>query len=357
MLGMRIYTAAEQVAAHLREELLGGRMSGAMPGVLKLEAELGVNRNTLEAALRLLEKDKLLVPQGSGRRRMIQLPEDGKKTHPLRVRILPFENSVRNTGYMIELRHLLIESGHSSAFASKSLTDMRMEVRQVEKLVEKTAADAWVVVAGSREVLEWFHDHSLPCFALFGRRRGLPIASTGPDKVPAVVEATRALIGLGHRRIVLLGRRLRRLPEPGAGERAFLEELARHGISPGSYHLPDWEESIKGFQARLAALFNVTPPTALIIQEAPFFVAAQQFLLRQGLHVPDDVSMVCTDDNPAFSWCDPPVSHIRWDSAPLVKRLVRWANNIARGKDDRRQDSTKAEFVRGGTIGPAREWK
>ncbi|MGB6222938.1 substrate-binding domain-containing protein, partial [Haloferula sp.] len=200
--------------------------------------------------------------------------------------------------------------------------------------------------------LEWFLSQSLPCFALFGRRRKLPMASAGPDKQPAITEATRTLIGLGHRRIVMLTRRMRRLPEPGEVESSFLRELASQDISPGPYHLPDWEENIEGFHACLDQLFKVTPPTALIIDEAPFFVAAQQFLLRQGLHVPDDVSLVCTDADLAFSWCDPPVTHIRWDSAPLVHRIVRWANNAARGTEDHRASFTKAEFVRGGTIGP-----
>ena len=60
--------------------------------------------------------------------------------------------------------------------------------------------------------------------------------------------ATRELIGLGHRRIVMLARPRRRLPERGASERAFLDELATGGVAPGPYHLPDWEESIEGFR-------------------------------------------------------------------------------------------------------------
>jgi hypothetical protein len=31
---------------------------------------------------------------------------------------------------------------------------------------------------------------------------------------------------------------------------------------------------------------------------------------------------------------------------------VRWADNVARGKDDRRMARIAAEFVEGGTIGP-----
>ena len=49
----------------------------------------------------------------------------------------------------------------------------------------------------------------------------------------------------------------------------------------------------------------------------------------------------------------PSVAHIRWDYRPVLRRIVRWTNNIARGKEDRRQTSTKAEFVEGGTVGLA----
>ena len=167
--------------------------------------------------------------------------------------------------------------------------------------------------------------------------------------------ATRTLIQLGHRRIVLLARTGRRLPEPGATERAFLDELAVAGLSPDAYHLPDWEVSIKGFHDRLNSLFRWTPPTALIIQEAIFYVAALQFCANRGLRVPHDVSLVCTDADPAFHWCQPSVAHIRWDSRPVVRRIVRWAAHISLGQEDLRQTLTPAEFVPGGTIGPARD--
>ena len=61
---------------------------------------------------------------------------------------------------------------------------------------------------------------------------------------------------------------------------------------------------------------------------------------------------VRADPDPGFEWCRPPVAHIRWDYRPVVRRVVRWTNNVALGKDDRRQSFTKAEFVDGGTIGP-----
>jgi DNA-binding LacI/PurR family transcriptional regulator len=110
---------------------------------------------------------------------------------------------------------------------------------------------------------------------------------------------------------------------------------------------------VEGFYERLEALFQVTPPTALIIDEVAFFVAVQQFFAGRTIRVPQDVSLVCTDASPDFDWCRPTVAHIRWDTRPVVRRILRWTANVSRGKEDLRQTLTPTEFVVGGTIGPA----
>jgi DNA-binding LacI/PurR family transcriptional regulator len=346
-----VHSAAEQVAAYLRGELLAGAWSGLMPGGDRLAAELGVGSDTIEAALKQLEHEGFLVNQGRRRGRLIARPAGAGATRRLRVALLLFEAGDRRTETILDLEHELKEAGHLVLFARKYLTDLGMDLGRVARMVEATEAEAWVVVGGGREVLEWFAAREQPAFALFGRRRGVRIAGTGPDKLPVFAAIARALIGLGHRRIVLLARWMRRLPVPGAPEQAFLNELAAHGIAPGPYHLPDWEESIDGYHARLESMFQLHPPTALIVDEAPLFVAAQQFLARGNLHVPEDVSLVCTDNDPSFEWCRPMVSHIRWEPRPVVNRIVRWAANVSRGKKDRRQSLTPAEFVEGGTVG------
>jgi DNA-binding LacI/PurR family transcriptional regulator len=347
-----VLTAAEQVAAHLRGELLRGTWSGLMPGGDRLAAELGIGRDTVEAALRMLEEGGLLVNQGRRRGRLIAPLTDATPTRRIRVVVLPYESMDRGLDYIVELRHGLSDAGHSVHYSPKSLTELGMDLGRVARMVEHTEADAWVVIAGSREVLEWFAAQGKPAFAVFGRRRGLRIASVGPDKPPAMAAATRTLLGLGHSRIVLLVRQMRRLPKPGAVEQAFLDTLAEHGISPGPYHLPDWVDHAEGYHARLQSLFRHTPPTALIVDEVALFTAAQQFIGSKGLRVPEDVSLVSTDYDTSFEWCRPRISHIRWDTRPVVKRVVRWANHISRGKEDFRQTLTPAEFVEGGTIGP-----
>ena len=347
-------STVSQLAAYLRGELAQGRWRGRMPGVIRLAGELGAARNTVEAALRELEREGLLVPQGLGRGRLIDL-QGGNQTSGLRVAILPGDAADRGLNYLIELQHELEVAGHHAFCTSESMEDIGMNVERITRIVKKTEADVWIVLAGSRGLLEWFAAQENPCFALFGRRRGIPLAGVGPDKQPPLATCTRMLAGLGHRRIVLLTRARRRLPVPGELENTFLDELAACGIHAGPYHLPDWEETADGLHARLDELFRVTPPTALILDEVPFFFAAQQFLVNRGLRVPQDVSLVCNDASPDFDWLLPKVAHIRWESKPLVRRIVRWAGNMSRGKQDKRQTLTPAEFVTGGTIGPAKE--
>jgi DNA-binding LacI/PurR family transcriptional regulator len=270
----------------------------------------------------------------------------------MRVAILTGDGTDQRRDYIVDLQHALEAAGHTAVLHQKSLADLGMNVKRVARFVAANEADAWVVLAGSRDILEWFAAGKRATFALFGRYNGLPLAACKPDKPPALADATRRLIELGHRRIVLLCREIRRLPEPGQSESAFLDELDEHGIPHGAFNLPSWEESAAGLRELLVNQFTHTPPTALIIQEPALYFAAIHFLANQGIRVPGEVSLVCTDPDPSFGWSDPPVAHIRWESRPLVRRIVRWAANVSRCKKDIRQTSVEAEFVEGGTMGP-----
>jgi len=343
-----------QVVEYLSREMVSGRWGRLMPGSGRLARELGVNRKTTEAALAELERLGLLESQGVGRRRRIVAPSGRSRPHKLRIAILDYDPLEQTEAYAIVLQHLLLAAGHAAFFTGKSLTQLGMNLARVRRLVDDTDADAWVVCSASREILRWFAAQRVPALALFGWRHGLPMANVGPDMEKPSLEMCRELIRLGHRRIVRICRKLRRWPALGPVEQAFVTELAAHGIAPSSYHLPDWEESVEGFHACLESLFRITPPTALILDEPPFYTAALQFCVTRGLRVPEDVSLACGDSDLTFGWCRPSVAHIQWDTRPVLQRIVRWAANVSRGKHDLRQTMTLAKFVAGGSIGPMR---
>ena len=342
----------DQFTAHLREGVLSGHWTETMPGEHRLAAEFAINRKTAKAALQRLEKEGLLVAQGTGRRRKIVLPK-GHAPPGLRIALLLFDIPAQGLDYVIDLRHRLEAAGHLPFYTDKSLNELDRNVRRVARYVARTEADAWIIGAGSREILEWFARQETPAFAKFGVRDGVSIAATGPDKTPTLAELTRRILELGHRRISFIVRREYRAPEPARPVRAYLDALEAAGITTGNFNLPDWEESREGFERLLDSLFGgPTPPTTLMLDEAYQFHASYHYLSQKGLKIPQDVSLICTDSDPGFDWCEPAVSHIRWDYRPVVRRMVRWANNVSRGKDGRRQTLTKAEFFEGGTIGP-----
>ena len=353
MAEMRFLSKIEQVAAFLRAELADGRWEGAMPGRVELAAELGLYERTVEEALRLLEKEGVLIPQGAGRRRLIAQVGVPVKAS-LKVRILLYERIDQGLPYHVDLLHRLADQGYAAAFAEKSLHDLGMDVKRAAAYVKSETADAWVVSAASREILEWFAAQPTPAFAKFGWSQGLPLAAVRIDKIPAMKTVVRKLHALGHRRIVHMVREEGIKPRFGLFEQTFMDELNALGIVTGPYNLPDWGHESAGFHRCLDSLFQHTPPTALILSEARLFIAAYFHLARRGITAPRDVSLVCDDPDTAFCWCEPPVSHIRWDSRPVVNRIVQWVDHIARGKEDHRQSASPAEFVEGGTIGPVK---
>jgi LacI family transcriptional regulator len=347
----RSLSAAEQLAAHLREEIQSGGLDGDMPGVAQLVRRLGVGTKTVVAALESLKHEGILEGNGERRRSRIAEADSGKKTG-LRIRLLLYEESDAHSELIVQLGFWLEQRGHKVAHAAQTLTALKFDVKRVARMVEMNDGDAWIVQAGSRPVLEWFAKRSVPAFALFGRQSQLPMASLATLKSPAVAESLRRLVALGHRRIVMLVREERRKPTPGLLERRFLEELGNLGIETGAYNLPDWEDNAEGFRKGLDSLFRHTPPTALFLSEPALFFACQQYSLGKGLVVPRDVSLITLDDHPAYEWFEPEVSHIRTDTRRWVPRVVQWADNVANGKEDRRETLIRAEFVEGGTIGP-----
>ncbi len=356
MAKIRLLSKIEQIALHLREEISAGKWAMEVPGREEIALEYGLNSKTVEESLRLLEREGVLVSQGAGKRRRIS--EDVvSEAKTLKIRIILYDKLDRFDTYQVELTHRLTEAGYDVAHTEKTLHDMHMDPSQLADYVKSHPADAWIVPGATQSILNWFVSESIPALAIFGRFEEMPIAGIGVKKIPAMEQAVEKLIQLGHRRIVLLVREEKRKPNIGMFEQAFLDVLKRNQIPVGEYNLPEWEDTVAGYHRCLDSLFRTTPPTALVISEFYLFVAAQQHLASMKLSAPHDVSLLCDDPHQAFSWTMPEVSHMYWDYRPIVSRALQWADRISRGKEDVRQSYIRAEFIEGGTIGPAQTRK
>lgn len=343
---LRIYSAAEQVAAHLRTELACGTWTTHMPGGAALAQELGIGRMTADAALEILEKEGLLQSQGAGKRRRIADPNTHVQT-AMRVALLLYEPEDAANRHIYELRQQFASSGHYLSFAPKSQVELKHNPKRVARMVKDYPADAWIVMAGSKPLLRWFSELPIPAFALFGRMQNLPIAGTRPNKDLAMKQLIQQLADLGHRRIIFLVREERRKPFYGRQEENFLEELENRGIKTGSYNIPDWEESSAGLRECLDKLFKLTPPTAILIDDGLLFLPIQNYFAQKNIRDRKIPALICTDYNPSFNWCEPAIPHIFWDHRSTTRRIVRWVDHVACGKTDIRQSFTRTTFIEG----------
>lgn len=354
MKNLQILSVAEQIAAHLREEITSGRRSGTMPGRSELAKLFDVGITSMEQALRQLEAEGLLAPQGNGLSRTITKSSLTSVKPTLRIAILGYDPTTANEGTFSDAYHVLLEAGHDVFFTRKSLIEMNFELKRIAKYVQKIECDAWIVCSAPRDVTEWFANYHTPTFLLSGRRRGIPIASVGPDKACAIATATQRLIDLGHRKIVMLVRPERVNPAPGNQERAFMQTLEKNGITPGAYHFLQFDDVTHGIHNKLEGLFKTTPPTALIVDELAIVISTLQFLAKKRLQVPADISLVSIQADPAFAWCHPSIAQVYWNTALSSRRVLSWVRNIAQGKKDRKETHIQAEFIDGGTVGPVK---
>lgn len=301
-----------------------------------------------------LEKEGILESQGKGRPRLVR-----HSVLPLapctRVVIMLYEPADAYHALIVDLQHRLFESGHMVSFASRSLMELKHDPQRVLALLEKTPADAYVLVAASKPVLRGVLQLPAPVFAMFGRMAGLSIAGVGQNTRKALREAIDWLYKHGHERIVKLTRGENLQGELGSVERDFLSELEARGLPTGPYNLPYWENTPKGLHQCLEELFRVTPPTAIILDEWKLYYVVRNYLAAKRGQASRDAVCISMDYHDSFDWCRPRVPHFHCDQQKYVKRTVQWVNNMAGGKKDKRQTTIFAKFIDHGPLSTGAE--
>jgi DNA-binding LacI/PurR family transcriptional regulator len=343
---MKTLSISEQVALHLRDALQQGKWVGVMPGRDRLARELGVHGSTIERALGQLEKEGLLVSAGAGKRRKIVSKKLAQRA--MRVVILLYDSADVLDHRIAEIQQHLHVAGYQPSFASKAMSELKHDPKRIMSMMKAHPAEAWIVIAGTRPVLEMFSKASTPTFALFGNMSNLRIAGTGARKMEALRNCIDHLHRTRRRRIVMLVRRGGQATEMNMTERVFFEELQKRHLSQSSFNLPEWEDTPDGLRRCLEELFKVTPPDAILVDDWILSYAIQNFLSNKRGLAFRQVECVSMDYHSSFNWCQPAIPHFYWDQSKTIRRIVQWVNHIAQGKEDRKVKLIEAKFIPGG---------
>lgn len=193
---LSIRSVSEQIADFIKQEIQRGRWEEFFPGRNELAKQLDQAVMSVEMALQQLKNEGWLISQGAGRPRKVVNLAESNRVHSLRIAMMLYEPEAYSDGFYPRLLHLLREDGHNAFFVNTTQMGLGWSVKKLARKVKEVKADAWIICTPTKEFAEWFAQSGIPVFALFGRRRGLPIASSGPDKAAAIAEATRKLISL-----------------------------------------------------------------------------------------------------------------------------------------------------------------
>lgn len=360
---IRRISLVEQTVECLREGIRSERWKGHLPGSIKLAAELGVSRRTTRAAVATLVAEGVLAEGGSQGAYAIALPEMNMAAGPRRLRIgLLLQNPLEDEPREVHLRFLrladrLKSAGHFCEFVRVPPSKNPDKTGHLSKVVKTSAADAWILNRPSLQTVQWFIASKIPAMALGGRSAGLAVASTGIDAEQVLRQIVRRLVGLGHRRIVFLVHPTMLAPTEGPLVRVFREELAAAGVKPGEFNVPVWEETPAGLAGLFDSLYRYTPPTALICLPVGATFGTINHILRHGLRISEDVSLVSLRTDPCLDWILPGVTtaHTRMDETVFFRRTLGWVKSVSTGKPDTRRQLCPAEFIEGDTVGPAKQ--
>jgi LacI family transcriptional regulator len=154
------------------------------------------------------------------------------------------------------------------------------------------------------------------------RLAGVPCDAVVIDNERGGREATMHLVGLGHRRIALLGVETDWTSDAGRlnGYRTALRtagiEFDNKLVVRIPLHSPDTE-------MRIEALLDEGGPTAIFAANNTLAEQVWHVLRRRGLRIPGDISLVGFDDVPWMGMVDPAITVVEQPTLELGRRAAR----------------------------------
>jgi DNA-binding LacI/PurR family transcriptional regulator len=348
-----------QTVAFLNAQIENGEWRDWLPSERSLCDLLQVSRNTLRAALAQMKTEgrirpvhgagnQILARQGGAARRRSQdvallTPEPIERLRPMQslwiddMRALLSERGMR----------LRVFHGHHYFAANPGPS--------LQKLVTRNPHGCWILMLANETVQRWFSKNAIPCIVAGSTYSGLDLPFRDLDHRAMCRHAAGVLLGLGHRRLVMLTQKSRRAGDLES-EAGFLEgvKLSRHEDAEAVviYH----EETVASVTHAVRRILKLQPaPTALLIVHPHYYLAVASRLAQSGVRIPEEISMISRDDDPFLSFIVPVPARYVVSPHLMAKSLLRPVLELLEGNaTTQRASMIMPEFFRGESIaGPA----
>jgi len=161
----------------------------------------------------------------------------------------------------------------------------------------RSGVDGVIVTGGvlSPEHIQGLRQHHLPLVFAGRRSSGTGESGVSVDNIAAGHEATRFLIGKGHREILYLSGAAESLASKDR-ERGYEDAMESHGLAPsvvrGDYSMES------GFEEASRIAGSKNPPSAVFAANDMLAIGLILGLINLGVKVPNDLAVAGCDDVP-----------------------------------------------------------
>jgi DNA-binding LacI/PurR family transcriptional regulator len=316
-----------QVAEKITAEIAAKTWVGWLPGERALAETLQVSRKTVRKALALLEhRGVVRTEHGVGHAIVSTRVNSRRARSSLSVGLLtqgPLEQLRPFTALWVDkLRALLTERNIRFVLLAGHRFFTRHPERALTRLVEHNPMDCWVLIQSNEAVQHWFADRRVRCVIAGSAHSGLALPSVDLDYFALCRHAVGAMLRHGHRRIAfltLLSQRAGDL-ESESGFAAGARMPAYPGVTA---EILRHDGSVRGVERILHRILErSSPPTAMLVSNPAYYLSVIALLARRGLRVPEDISLVCRDDDTFLSFLVPEPARYSCNPTTFAKQLL-----------------------------------
>lgn len=349
-----------QTIAFLNAQIESGEWREWLPSERSLCDLLQVSRNTLRAALAQMKKEGRIRPvHGAGNQILVKSATDSDRPRSRDVALLTPEPIERlrpiQTLWIDDMRALLSERGLRLRVFHGHHYFAANPGPALHKLVTRNPHGCWILMLANETVQRWFDKNEIPCIVAGSTYAGLDLPFRDLDHRAMCRHAAGFLLGLGHRRLVMLTQKSRRAGDLES-EAGFVEGVKQSRRPDAEAVVIHHDETVAGITHAVRRILKLRPaPTALLVVHPHYYLATASRLAQSGVRIPEDMSLISRDDDPFLSFLVPVPA--RYVASPhlLARSLLRPVLELLEGNAvTQRASLIMPEFLRGESVASPR---
>lgn len=348
----RRISLTDQTATVLRQRLAKGEWSVHLPGEIELASLLHVGRNTVRAALTILEAEGLVKTTNGNRREIVMNRSLGRKNVRRAVLIMarPEHEFPPSTAQWIAVARARLEGeGWQFQILVEPMAYRRSPAALLKTLTKSWPGSVWVLHRSTTQMQRWFQANESRVILAGSRHEGVTLPQVETDLRAASRHAAGRFLARGHRRLAVL-----RPDDALAGNN---ESVAAFREGAGSAEVTEvrCHSNAAGVIDALRRLLRTTAaPTGLYVLHPEHCVTALTFLQSHGVAVPGQISLICREDEAYLSLLCPEPSRYRHSTKSFAAKLVSLVEQCGKGtKPKQNQFFIMPSSIAGATLAAA----